>query len=580
MKRRRLGTLILLLCLSAAMLLALDLAFRASAASEPRPLDAASPPPPRGLRAPQTDFAEAPSDPTTSTQGDVAPQGVSDAGDVLGVFTNTWSHSGIGLVFDPVRNQVRYAHESQSSAHNPTIYDIDRVAHTPLLSIALSVKNPGWPWSLDNRTGVAYDFNTDTYFLPDYKGDLANADDNIVEITPDGIILNAWEMGDDAGSNDSSDGSAIDSIIDIAVVPGAPTRYLVTAAYDGSIVYEIALTKTGTWWTPNSWSTLTTYTVPGLTDNLGIDYDAENQRLYHSGWHTTTVVVTDLSCTPVESFTCPSQAGYHSGVTYIEGSDPPEVWVTNFTDDRTTRCEAPGVGPTEVEWGKWVEGQPWTPDLVVTAETSDTITVVDVFTTTQAVSLIEEWAPDTLRLLDWVASPDVGTVITGTGSLRWDIPPFPTVVSLTKRFHVEPSTWVTTTLTEALLLEGEVHEERPVTVEKQPPVLTLDAHHPHGVLPGSVATYTLLYANHGGYENDVSVLSVLPVTAPIVHAYPLPDFVSTDGTLAVWDVGDLANGSVGEIDVAVVITATATPSQSIGIESAIRNHLDQVADEA
>ncbi|MFO7742023.1 MAG: hypothetical protein R6X31_06900, partial [Anaerolineae bacterium] len=322
------------------------------------------------------------------------------------------------------------------------------------------------------------------------------------------------------------------------------------------------------------------YTVPALTDNLGIDYDAEHERIYHSGWHTTTVGVTDLTCTPVESFTCPSEAGYHSGVTYIEGSDPPEVWVTNFTDDRTTRCEAPGAGPTGVEWGKWVEGQPWTPDLVVRAETSDTLEVVDVFTSTQAASLVEEWDPAALTLLDWATSPEAGAIITGTNSLRWDMPPFPTVMTMTKWFHVEPSTWVTTTLAETLLLDEQVHEERPVTIEKEPPVLTLEARHPDGVLPGSVATYTLVYANQGGYENGVCVLSTLPVTAPIVHAVPLPDFVAADGTLAVWDVGDLANGSVGEIGVAVGITATATPSQSIGIEGAIRNHLDQVADEA
>ncbi|MFW6136343.1 MAG: hypothetical protein ACOC7N_05940, partial [Chloroflexota bacterium] len=580
MKTCKLWTLIQLFVLSAAMILTLQVALRASPGPEPTALETATPRPPRGIRAPQTDFTTGSSDGAASTGEAVGPHSASDAGGVLEVFTNTWSYSTLGLVFDPVRNHVRYAHESQSDSSNPTIYDVDPVAHTVIQSIALSVKNPGWPWSLDNRTGVGHDFNTDTYFLPDYNGDLSNADDNIVEITPDGVILNAWEMDDEVGGNDSSDGSAIHSVIDIAVVPGDPTRYFVTAAYDGSIVYEIALTKTGTWWTPNSWSTLMTYTVPGLTDNLGIDYDAEHEQLYHSGWQTTTIVVTDLSCTPVETFTCPSEAGYHSGITYIEGSDPPEVWVTNFTDDRTTRCEAPGVGPTGIEWGKWVDGQPWTPDLVVTTETSDTLKVLDVFTTTQAVSLVEQWDPANLTLLDWATSPDAGALVTGSNSLRWDMPPFPTVMTMTKWFHVEPSTWMTTTLAETLLLDDQVHEERPVTIEKEPPMLTLQTHHPDGVLPGSVATYTLVYANEGGYENGVSVLSTLPVTAPIVHADPLPDSVAADGTLAVWNVGDLANSSVGEIDVAVVITSTAIPSQSVGIGNAVRNHVEEVADEA
>jgi hypothetical protein len=178
---------------------------------------------------------------------------------------------------------MRYVHESQSSQSNPTVYDIDRVIHTPTFSFALSTQNVGWPWQLDNRTGAAYDYDTDTYFLADYNGDLANADDNIVEVNSMGVVLNAWEMDDEIGSNDSADGSEIDSILDIAVVPGSPPRYFATAAYDGSVLYEIELTKTGTWWTPNTWSTVMTCVIPGLTDNLGVDYDAETNRLYHAG---------------------------------------------------------------------------------------------------------------------------------------------------------------------------------------------------------------------------------------------------------------------------------------------------------
>ena len=90
-------------------------------------------------------------------------------------------------------------------------------------------------------------------------------------------------MDDEVGSNDSADGSEIDNIIDIAVVPGTPTRYFATAAYDDNIVYEIVLTRTGTLWTPNSWHTVATYTLPlEFGDNLGIDYDAEHEVLFHS----------------------------------------------------------------------------------------------------------------------------------------------------------------------------------------------------------------------------------------------------------------------------------------------------------
>ena len=108
--------------------------------------------------------------------------GVNAASNVIGVFTNTWSYSTIGLVYDPGRDQVRYAHESQSSTHNPTIYDVDTLSHTVLYSVALSAQNSGcnWPWQIDNRDGAGYDFINDTYFLPDYNGDLSYSDDNIV----------------------------------------------------------------------------------------------------------------------------------------------------------------------------------------------------------------------------------------------------------------------------------------------------------------------------------------------------------------------------------------------------------------
>ena len=103
-------------------------------------------------------------------------------GDVIEVFTNTWSYSTIGLVYDPGRDYVRYAHESQSSTSNPTVYDVETITnptHTVVYSFALSTMNSSWPWQLDNRTGAGYDFVADTYFLPDYNGDLSYADDNI-----------------------------------------------------------------------------------------------------------------------------------------------------------------------------------------------------------------------------------------------------------------------------------------------------------------------------------------------------------------------------------------------------------------
>jgi uncharacterized repeat protein (TIGR01451 family) len=259
-------------------------------------------------------------------------------GTVLETFDNVWDIGAEGLVYDPSRGLARYAHEVFNIAG---IWDVDYAPpHPDLDSMLLSALNPGWPDGLDKRNGVAYDPTSDAYLMPDYQGDLSNADDNIAEIAADGTILNAWEMDDGVGSNDSYDGSTINEIVDIAVVPGTPTRYFVTALGDGNNVYEIDLIKTGSWWTADTWGKVMTCTVPGLADNVGIDYDNEHGLLYHSDWSSTAIVVTDLACNVVNSFTCASPNNRNTGVTYIEGQSPPEIWVTDDGSNQTTRCAA------------------------------------------------------------------------------------------------------------------------------------------------------------------------------------------------------------------------------------------------
>ena len=513
----------------------------------------------------------------------LAPVGPEGAGDTIEVFTNTWSYSTLGLVYDPSRSHLRYVHESQSSASDPTIFDVGPVpSHTVKLSIALSAQNPGWAWELDNRTGAGYDADTDTYFLCDYNGDLANADDNIVEVDRFGNIINAWEMDDEVGSNDSSDGSEIDSIIDIAVVPGTPTRYFATAAYDGGVVYEISLAKTGVYWTPNSWSTVATYTnavSDTLGDNLGIDYDAQHGVLYHSSWATTTILVTDLSMNPVTAFSstfpCTSTAGYHSGVTFIEGSVPPEVWVTDFSSDRTTRCEAVGLAPMDVTWGKWIDDVRFDPHMTYTYETSDTIKIVDVITSGKPLQLVERWNPAHLRLEAFTIEPSVGVIVTNSlpAFLEWNIPPAPDVVTMTKWFYVNPSTWTSTLVSETLRsLAGDVEGARGVVIDKEPPALSLLTEHPPEATAGQVATYTIRYENGGGFENDVKVRSLFPATATVVHAVPAPAMQGPG--LALWRVGDLPNGALGQIDVFLEIDASVSETQTVVIENQMRNHVD------
>jgi uncharacterized repeat protein (TIGR01451 family) len=266
-------------------------------------------------------------------------------GTVLDIFDNTWDISTMGLVYNPGLDEVRYAHEVYSTA---SIWDVNYASpHTVLGSILLSTINPGWPVGLNRRNGIDYDPGNNVYFLPDYGGDAVNADDNIIEIAPDGTILNAWELGDGLGSNDSYDGAAINSIIDIAVVPGTPPRYFVATAFDGSTVYEIDLIKTGTRWTPDTWGLLGSWNVPGLADNLGIDYDAEHGLLYHSDWGSTNIVATDLAFHTMITTTCASPSGFNTGVTYIEGKSQPEIWVTDYLSNTTTRCAATGGPPCD-----------------------------------------------------------------------------------------------------------------------------------------------------------------------------------------------------------------------------------------
>jgi hypothetical protein len=516
---------------------------------------------------------------------DMAPAA---AGDVIEVFTNTWSYSTIGLVYDSARGQVRYAHESQSSSHNPTIYDVDySVPHTLVFSTALSAQNSGWPWQIDNRDGAGYDFVEDTYFLPDYNGDLAYADDNIVEIDADGNILNAWEMDDEVGSNDSSDGSEIDSIIDIAVVPGSPTRYFATAAYDGNTVYEISLTKTGVWWTPNSWHTVATYTLPiwsQTNDNLGIDYDAENEVLYHSSWDTTTLLITDLNMNPITSvpatFDCPGAGGYNSGVTVIEGSD--EVWVTDFSSDKTTRCESPFAPvPLISGWEKTVADRPWEPGMTVVTQTGQIFVVTDIITADQAFTLTESWNPDRLALVDQNIYPPVGDVLIGEGSMTVIGPPGPPdVVAVTKWFRVEQCDWISTTLEEALVIEGAPpFEARPVIITKVQPELYIDSAYDTEVFAGGIASFTLSYSNTGGFENDVWISNTFPISAPFIYAEPFPSYVAPGGLAARWDVGDLAQDDAGSIDVYVFISETVPASSTITIWDGIFNHVDVLQDD-
>lgn len=264
----------------------------------------------------------------------------SGAGSEIETFSNTWSTNAVGLTYNAETGFTRYAHEGTGPKF---IHDIAASTGHPVLhSFNLSDANPGWSTLEDWRSGAGYDVSSGHYFLTDYGGG-GTHDDNFVEVDPVGKVLNAWET--DGASNDSYDGSTINNIFDIAVVPGHPSRYFVTAFADGGNVYELNLIQSGKY-VSNTWGIVKTCTVPGLNDAVGIDYDAQNNVLYLSSWNNETVAVTDLNCNVLETFTCSvGISGRNSAVTFIEGQWPPEVWVNDSNGNQTARCQAVGHEP-------------------------------------------------------------------------------------------------------------------------------------------------------------------------------------------------------------------------------------------
>jgi hypothetical protein len=247
-------------------------------------------------------------------------------------------------------------------------------------------------------------------------------------------------------------------------------------------------------------------------------------------------------------------------------------------------------------WDKIVDGQLWAPDMTVTAETSDTIEVIDIIylsrgemdsseiTQQSSFILVETWNPLELDLVDveWDLFTDV---ISTSGMLTWTVPMFQSPVptaTITKTFHVEPCTWASTTLQEELYavveLDPEMIDERPVVVEKTQADLWIDSTYNSEVSPGETATFTLSYGNNGGFENVSWIRNEFPPEAPFDSANPAPDREAGDGSWVEWDLGSLSTGEGGSIDVNVAIQAGLTPSTTMVITDYIYNHAEEVAD--
>ena len=263
-------------------------------------------------------------------------------------------------------------------------------------------------------------------------------------------------------------------------------------------------------------------------------------------------------------FHCTQIGDYEGGLQILHG-DPCQPPI-----------EVPIVLHCSPDWRKWVNEEEWTPEIEVTVETSDTIDVKDVLYTSVGFSLTEFWDPSRLSLLD--SQADGGSVTPGDGSLLWSVVSPAGPVTLTKVFHVEPSTWTETVIDEELLIGG-LGFARPVPIFKVPPVLWIDGPETREFEAGEVVSFTLLYGNLGGYENQVMVRGEFPDAAPFVGSEPSADRVGPAGAWAEWDVGDLAKNDEAGIEVAVATAGELPPCARIPIFGRIHNHLGQPVDE-
>ena len=234
------------------------------------------------------------------------------------------------------------------------------------------------------------------------------------------------------------------------------------------------------------------------------------------------------------------------------------------------------------EWYKYINDQVWYPDISVTVQTSDTIVILDRVFSGAAFEIEEAWDPDHLKLVNWAVEPaGVGLVAEGDGFLSWKVGAGEAQngATLKKEFHIEPCDWTDALLREWLWVDGKLVEERPVKFEKTPPDLWISSGYEPEVLPGANAGFALYWANYGGYENDVMIRNEFPPEALFMNANPEPDRQDPNGTWAEWDLGDLAEGAGGVIDVNVTIGASVPPSTTIKIWDWIYNHLGEPVDE-
>jgi hypothetical protein len=236
--------------------------------------------------------------------------------------------------------------------------------------------------------------------------------------------------------------------------------------------------------------------------------------------------------------------------------------------------------PHRAEWEKLVNGRTWVPGMAVTLQTSQTVTVTDVITTHPKARFIlrETWNPEHLTLRDaYVDPPEASRLISAPGSLDWHAwVDHAETITLTKIFHVEPSDWPDTVLLEELVGLQVPDSVRPVTINKMLPNLWIDVddYNPE-VAAGDLVSFTLLYGNDGGYENDVMIRNDFPSEAPFVNSEPEPNRQDPEGLWVEWDVGDLEMEQEERISVTVAFDPLLQPTTTVTITDVIYDHTSE-----
>ena len=459
--------------------------------------------------------------------------------------------------------------------------------------------NPGWPSYLGRvAEGWLIPHQPIPGHPPEIHNDAGNVSHDVYYVTPTdspGGVWGPWdyvtEWGYDIenfiGQNGEQTGDPD---------PALPIQTEVEWAVAVSPVADVGIIKTVTPATvaPGDWVTFTiTFSNEGslpaesvvITDLLPSELVNATWNYWTSNgfvvsarpsityvWNLPDLAWREWGIITVTAQVSPTASGLVTNTVEIATSSVEQYQIVQYAN--TAQATFTVVSPLSYAWLKQVNGVDWHAGFSVMVQTSDTIKIVDVISTSQPFTLTEIWNTDHLSLTTYL--PSAGTVVTSAGWLTWTAPGGQPV-TLTKEFYVEPCTWTTTILEEALYVGGGMAERRAIAVAKTAPDLWINSAYQTDVIAGDLAVFTLNYGNRAGYENDVWITNVFPISAPFYSSVPAPTSADPDGLWAAWDVGNLATGDWDSIEVTVDISDTLVPCTWITITDWIYDHAGNVA---